>query len=94
VGCELYVQPKDSRLNLEVKVANANALHWKKALQEANDRNHQLRQERAIYRALLTNVYNLVTRNNVTLSTAAMTEALDDIMESIRKQLVKLNEPG
>lgn len=29
VGCELYVQPKDSRLRLELEVANENAVHHK-----------------------------------------------------------------
>lgn len=28
-GCDLYVQPKDSRLKLEIEVANDNCLHFK-----------------------------------------------------------------
>lgn len=37
------MQPKDSRLKLEVEVANENSLHWQKSLREANERNHVLR---------------------------------------------------
>lgn len=44
-GSDLYVQPKDSRLKLEIEVANDNALHWKNALGLANERNRQQRKE-------------------------------------------------
>lgn len=42
-GTKLYVQPKDSRLNLEVEVANDNALHWQQGLRDANARNRIVR---------------------------------------------------
>lgn len=46
VDCELYVQPKDSRLRLEVEIANENALHWKDGLSHANERCAQLRTDK------------------------------------------------
>lgn len=42
-GSELYVQPSEDRLRLEVEVADANASGWKKALEEAHDRIRKLR---------------------------------------------------
>ena len=45
MGCELYVQPKDSRLKLEVEVANENAMHWKGNLEKAHNANSALRKE-------------------------------------------------
>lgn len=38
------MQPKDSRLKLEIEVANDNALHWKGNLQKAHVANKKLRQ--------------------------------------------------
>ena len=57
VGSELYVRPSEGRLTCEVEVANANALHWKAGLEQANIRNAELRtvkyQLRAFIRDLL-----------------------------------------
>lgn len=53
VGCELYVQPKDSRLKLEVEVANENALHWQEGLRKANITSAELRTEKYRLRDLL-----------------------------------------
>lgn len=53
VGCELYVQPKDSRLKLEVEVANENALHWQNGLKKANILAAELRTEKYRLRDLL-----------------------------------------
>lgn len=43
VGSELYVRPSEGRLTCEVEVANANALHWKAGLEQANERNAENR---------------------------------------------------
>lgn len=43
-GTELFVQPKDSRLTLEIQVANDNALHWHTAYKNLAERHSQLRQ--------------------------------------------------
>lgn len=43
VGSELYVQPKDSRLKLEVAVANENALHHKKVCEDRGEWIHKAR---------------------------------------------------
>lgn len=52
-GCELYVKPSVGRLTCEVEVANANALHWKAGLEQANIRNAELRTVKYQLRALL-----------------------------------------
>lgn len=56
VGSELYVQPKDSRLKLEVEVANDNALHWKDGLNKANERSARLRTELLKAKSMLRNI--------------------------------------
>lgn len=43
VGTELFVQPSEGRLKLEIKVANDNALKWQNALDVQQERNKQLR---------------------------------------------------
>ena len=43
VDAELYVHPKDSRLMLEVEVANDNASHWHGHLVAAQAKNSELR---------------------------------------------------
>lgn len=43
-GTELFVQPSDSRLCLEVEVSNDNAMHWKDRLEKANAHITQLKQ--------------------------------------------------
>lgn len=48
-GSELYVQPKDSRLRLEVEVANDNAAHHRKV---AIDRGEWISQARKLFREL------------------------------------------
>lgn len=45
MGTELYVQPSEGRLKLEVEVANDNALKWQNALGIQQERNKQLRDE-------------------------------------------------
>lgn len=52
-GTELFVQPSESRLRLEVEVANDNATKWKKALNQQQDFNVQLRIDLREARALL-----------------------------------------
>ena len=44
VGVELYLQPKDSRLRLEVEVANDNASHWHGHLVASHAKSKKLRQ--------------------------------------------------
>lgn len=44
VDAELYVHPKDSRLMLEVEVANENASHWYAHLAASHAKNKKLRQ--------------------------------------------------
>lgn len=60
-GSELYVQPNDSRLALEVEVATDNALHWREKLGEAHIANSKLREQlrdmRTAMRNLLDNDY-------------------------------------
>lgn len=87
MGCELYVQPKDSRLTLEIQVANDNALHWKVALGKANIRNAELRTETYRLRDLLRQVHKLVHQDNVDPRTPAIAEELGGLMETIRKKL-------
>lgn len=53
VGTELYVQPSEGRLKLEIEVANDNALAWQKALSAEQVRNKQLRTDLQEARALL-----------------------------------------
>ena len=53
VGCELYVQPSEGRLKLEVEVANDNAMHWKRGLKLQQERNRQIREDLRDARALL-----------------------------------------
>lgn len=52
-GTELYVQPSEGRLKLEVEVANDNALKWQNALGIQQERNKQLRDEVRQARELL-----------------------------------------
>lgn len=52
-GSELYVQPSEGRLRLEVEVANDNATKWKNALGAEQERNKQLRDEVRQARELL-----------------------------------------
>lgn len=87
VGSELYVQPKDSRLKLEVQVANDNALHWRDGLIEANNRCAELRTELYRCRDLMRKAYALVNQNNVDPRTPTIGEKLGGLMESIRKEL-------
>lgn len=47
-GCDLYVQPKDSRLSLELEVANENAAHHQA---ECVKRGNRLHRQRSILRA-------------------------------------------
>ncbi|MNQ24773.1 hypothetical protein D3C85_379770 [compost metagenome] len=91
VGCELYVQPKDSRLKLEVEVANDNALHWQEGLRKANTRNSEVRSELRRCQELLRRVHSLVNQNNVDPRTLAIGEELGGLMESIRKELERTN---
>lgn len=44
VGCELYVQPSEGRLKLEVEVANDNAMHWKHTLMTCQAQKKRLRE--------------------------------------------------
>lgn len=52
IGTELFTHAKNSRLQLQVEVANENAQHWKKKLQEANERNREGRTAARLYVAL------------------------------------------
>lgn len=56
VGTELFVRPSDSRLTLEVSVANDNAQHWQQALREANAKNSKLRQSLNRTQKMLRNI--------------------------------------
>lgn len=87
VGSELYVQPKDSRLKLEVEVANENALHWQEGLRKANEQCREKRTELNRCRELLRRVHSLVNQNNVDPRTPGIGEELGGLMESIRKEL-------
>lgn len=75
VGCELYVQPKGSRLRLEVEVANENALHWKDGLQKANERNSNLRKRLAIAEALLGRVNKVMSHELIVYRPALISTA-------------------
>lgn len=44
MGCELYVQPSEGRLKLEVEVANDNAMHWKHTLMTCQAQKKRLRE--------------------------------------------------
>lgn len=50
VGTELFVQPSESKLRLEIEVANENALHWQNCYNRTNTRVAQQRTEK--YKAL------------------------------------------
>lgn len=46
VGTELYLQPSEGRLKLEVEVANDNALHWQEGVRATNHRAAEQRGEK------------------------------------------------
>lgn len=58
-GSELYVQPNDSRLALEVEVATENALHWRDQLSKSQENyravRDSLREAQKMLRAMLNN---------------------------------------
>lgn len=56
VGSELYVQPSEGRLRLELEVANDNAMSWKRSLETQHTANTKLRQRCARLEALLRNL--------------------------------------
>lgn len=80
MGSELYVQPKDSRLRLEVEVANDNASKWHGHLVEANARNRRLR-------LLLRRIQTLIQQDGVDFRTPEMREDADNFMADLRKEL-------
>lgn len=53
MGTELFVQPSEGRLKLEIEVANDNVLKWQNALGVQQERNKQLRDEVLHARELL-----------------------------------------
>ena len=69
------MQPKDSRLKLEVEVANENALHWKDGLQKANERNSNLRKRLAIAEALLGRVNKVMSHELIVYRPALISTA-------------------
>lgn len=69
------MQPKDSRLKLEVEVANENALHWKDGLQKANERNSNLRKRLAIAEALLGRVNKVMSHELIVYRPALVSTA-------------------
>lgn len=48
VGTELYAQLSVNRANLEVEVANSNALHWQENLRESQELNSTLRRKKLL----------------------------------------------
>ncbi len=64
VGTELFVQPSEGRLKLEIEVANENALHWQKALRDANERITELRNEKYRLRDLLHATHILIEHSD------------------------------
>lgn len=52
-GSELYVQPSEGRLRLEVEVANDNAQNWRKRFEQQAEFSQKLLQSTAEVKALL-----------------------------------------
>lgn len=75
VDAELYLQPSEGRLRLEVEVANDNALHWKEGLNKANIRTAEQRTEKYKVMAQLREVGRRF--NNGTLTAADVANAIE-----------------
>lgn len=87
VGCELFVQPKDSRLKLEVEVANENALHWQDGLRKANVLAAELRTEKYRLRDLLRAVKLLLEQDVFDYQTQDAKHNAKVLAEMIDKEL-------
>lgn len=77
MGTELYVQPSESRLKLEIEVANDNALKWQQACQQSRLDKHEIEKE-------LANVKGFIQRmlDNGFLSCGNARKQAREIMEA------------
>lgn len=80
VGTELFVQPKDSRLSLEVEVANENAAHHQAECRKRGDQLHR-------YRSLLRATHLLLTDRHLDSVNAETAEHVKNLAILIEKEL-------
>lgn len=80
VGTELFVQPKDSRLMLEVEVANENAAHHKQISEKRGNEIHN-------YRRLLRGVRALFLAHDIDFRTPESQDNFKKIRDLIEKEL-------
>ena len=92
VGTELFVQPKDSRLTLEVLVANENAKHWKDSLSQTNARNKILRVKLARAQDMLRRTNEIIGpgRSQLRPRSSEVERCLDDLMKDITNHLQEI----
>lgn len=74
-GTELYVQPSEGRLKLEVEVANENAVHWRQQLTTANLQIATMRTELYRTKGQLREISRRF--NNGTLTAPDLTQAIE-----------------
>ena len=92
VGTELFVQPSDSRLTLEVLVANDNAKHWKDSLSQTNARNKILRVKLARAQDMLRRTNEIIGpgRSQLRPRSSEVERCLDDLMKDITNHLQEI----